>query len=303
MIALRGVLAPVVTPFRDDGEVDLTAFANNVSAHLAAGVSGIVITGSTGEAALLDDSERTALVDRARHAVPNGTTLLVGTGSESTRATIARTSAAAERGADGVLVVAPHYYGQAVTASDLRDHYLRVADASRIPVVLYSIPKYMHFAISPAVVAELARHQNIVGIKDSAGDRAVFAQFMESQGEDFAVLTGNGSFFAEALRMGSRGGILAASLFAPELTIGVWYAHEAGNDNAMDQAQSAMTPLAAQIVGAMGVAGVKAAMDYVGLAGGRPRPPLQPLDATRHTTLQVLMREAEREAGLLVAAA
>lgn len=297
MIALRGVLAPVVTPFGDDGEIDLDAFASNLSAHLASGVSGIVITGSTGEAALLDDSERNALIERARKVVATGATLLVGTGSESTRASIARTTAAAERGADGVLVVAPHYYGLAVTASDLRDHYLRVADASPVPVVLYSIPKYMHFAISPAVVAELARHENIAGIKDSAGDRAVFAQFMESQSETFTVLTGNGSFFAEALRMGARGGILAASLFAPELTLGVWHAHEAANADVMEHAQSAMTPLAVQIVGGMGVAGVKAAMDHVGLAGGRPRPPLQPLDGAKRAVLETLMRTADRETG------
>ena len=302
MIALRGVLAPVVTPFSGDGEIDLTAFANNLSAHLAAGVSGIVITGSTGEAALLDDSERSALVDRARHAVPNGATLLVGTGSESTRATIARTASAAERGADAVLVVAPHYYGTAVTQKDLLDHYRRVADASPIPVVLYSIPKYMHFAISPEVVATLATHGNIVGIKDSAGDRAVFAQFLEAQSDTFTVLTGNGSFFAEALRMGARGGILAASLFAPELTLGVWRAHEYGNAEAMDDAQASMTPLAAQIVGGMGVAGVKAAMDHVGLAGGRPRPPLQPLDSVRHAALEELMRNAERQTALVATA-
>ena len=302
MIALRGVLAPVVTPFGDGGDVDLGAFASNLRAHLDAGVSGIVITGSTGEAALLDDVERNALIEQARREVPGSAALLVGTGSESTRATIARSTAAGERGADAVLVVAPHYYGPAVTTTDLRDHYLRVADASPVPVVLYSIPKYMHFAIPPEVVAVLARHENIVGIKDSAGDRAVFAQFMESQSESFTVLTGNGSFFAEALRMGSRGGILAASLFAPELTIGVWHGYEAGNDSAVDHAQSAMTPLAAQIVGGMGVAGVKAAMDHVGLAGGRPRPPLQPLDATRRAALEVLMRDAEREAGHLVTA-
>ncbi|MDQ2665997.1 MAG: dihydrodipicolinate synthase family protein [Gemmatimonadota bacterium] len=297
MITLRGVLAPVVTPFTDDGEIDLAAFGSNLVAHLAAGVSGIVITGSTGEAALLDDNERSALVDRARHAVPNGVPLLVGTGSESTRATIARTAAAAERGADGVLVVAPHYYGLAVTSTGLRDHFLRVADASAVPVVLYSIPKYMHFAIAPEVVAELARHQNIVGIKDSAGDRAPFAQFLEAQSDSFTVLTGNGGFFAEALRSGARGGILAASLFAPEVTVGVWRAHEAGDAEAMAHAQAVMSPLAAQIVGGMGVAGVKAAMDLVGLAGGRPRPPLQALDSTKQTALEALMRNAERETG------
>lgn len=302
MIALRGVLAPVVTPFTADGEIDFAAFSNNLRAHLAAGVSGIVLSGSTGEAALLDDAERNALIDSARGVVPSDTLLLVGTGSESTRATIARTAAAAERGADGVLVVAPHYYGLAVTAKDLHDHYVRVADVSRVPVVLYSIPKYMHFAIPPEVVTQLALHQNIAGMKDSAGDPTFFAKFMEAQSETFSVLTGNGSFFAEALRMGARGGILATSLFAPELTLGVWRAHEAGNADGMERAQSAMTPLASQIVGAMGVAGVKAAMDHAGLAGGRPRPPLQPLDSVRLNALQELMRTAERETAHLVAA-
>jgi dihydrodipicolinate synthase/N-acetylneuraminate lyase len=190
-----------------------------------------------------------------------------------------------------------------VQASDLRDHYLRVADASPIPVVLYSIPKYMHFAITPAVVAELARHDNIIGIKDSAGERTQFAEYMKAQSETFTVLTGNGSFFAEALRAGARGGILAASLFAPEVTIGVFRAHERGDADAVDQAQSTMSPLAAQIVGGMGVAGVKAAMDHVGLAGGRPRPPLQPLDAQRLSTLVELMRAAERETSHVAGAA
>ncbi|CAN5186731.1 dihydrodipicolinate synthase family protein [soil metagenome] len=303
MIALRGVLAPVVTPFGDTGDIDLPAFARNLTAHLAAGVSGIVITGSTGEAALLDDAERNALIDQARSVVPSSAALLVGTGSESTRATMARTATAGERGADAVLVVAPHYYGLAVTSANLRDHYLRVADASPIPVVLYSIPKYMHFAIQPEVVAELARHQNIVGIKDSAGDRAQFAQYLNAQGTEFSVLTGNAAFFAEALRMGARGGILAASLFAPGITLGVWRAHEGGNAARMEQAQTALTPLGAQIVGAMGVAGVKAAMDHAGLAGGRPRAPLQPLDPARQSALEELMRNAEREAAQVASVA
>ena len=297
MIALRGVLAPVVTPFGDDGEIDLGAFASNLRAHLDAGVSGIVITGSTGEAALLDDVERNALVERARREVPGSAALLVGTGSESTRATIARSTAAGERGADAVLVVAPHYYGLAVTTTDLRDHYLRVADASPVPVVLYSIPKYMHFAIPPEVVAVLARHENIVGIKDSAGDRAQFGQYLVAQSTEFTVLTGNGAFFADALRMGARGGILAASLFAPAATLDVWRAHESGNAEAMEQAQAVLTPLAAQVVGGMGVAGVKAAMNHVGLAGGRPRPPLPSLDPARQAVLEELMHTAERETG------
>jgi 4-hydroxy-2-oxoglutarate aldolase len=293
MIALRGILAPAVTPFGANGEVDLDAFAHNVRAHLDAGVCGIVITGSTGEAALLDDAERNALVERARREIAGDRTLLVGTGSESTRATIARTRAAAERGADGVLVVAPHYYGDAMTPEALLAHYQRLADESPVPVLLYTIPKYMHFALPPEVVATLAHHENIVGMKDSSGDATLFARYLESQSEQFHVLTGSGVLFGEALRMGAYGGIIAVSLFAPELSLDVFRARARGDGEAAVRAQEALTPLAAKIVGGMGIAGVKAALDRVGLAGGAPRPPLSPLGSSARAVLEQLLRDAE----------
>lgn len=292
MIALHGILAPVVTPFGENGDVALDAFAHNVRAHLNAGVCGIVVTGSTGEAALLDDAERNALVERARREIGSDRTLLVGTGSESTRATIARTRAAAARGADGVLVVAPHYYGDAMTPDALLAHYRRIADESPVPVLLYTIPKYMHFALPPEVVATLAQHENIVGMKDSSGDATLFARYLESQSEQFRVLTGSGVLFGEALRMGAYGGILAVILFAPELTLDVWRARERGDTKAAVRAQEALTPLAAKIVGGMGVPGVKAALDRVGLAGGAPRPPLRPLGPPAHASLEELLRAA-----------
>jgi 4-hydroxy-2-oxoglutarate aldolase len=293
MTTLSGILAPVVTPFDADGEVDERAFASNIRAHLAAGVSGIVVTGSTGEAALLDDRERNVLVEVARREVTGGRTLLVGTGAESTRATIARTRAAAERGADAVLVVAPHYYGDAMTPDALQDHYERVADASPLPVLLYTIPKYMHFALPPDVVAQLARHENIVGMKDSSGDAGLFARYLESKSASFQVLTGSGVLYGEALRMGADGGILAVSLFAAELAFDVSRAREGGDVAAAEVAQATLTPLAARIVGGMGVAGVKAAMDRVGLAGGAPRAPLRPLAPPARALLDELLRTAE----------
>jgi len=292
VIALRGILAPVVTPFDGRGDVDLDGFASNVRAHVSAGVCGIVVTGSTGEAALLDEAERNALVGRARRELASDSTLLVGTGAESTRGTIARSRAAAERGADGVLVVAPHYYGEAMTPDALLSHYHQVADASPVPVLLYTIPKYMHFALPPEVVAQLATHENIVGMKDSSGDATLLARYLESQGDSFHVLTGSGVLFGEALRLGAHGGILAVSLFAPELSFDVWRAREAGDHAAAVRVQELLTPLAAKIVGAMGVAGVKAAMDSVGLTGGAPRSPLRPLAAPARVMLADLLRAA-----------
>jgi len=293
---LEGILAPVVTPFDASGAVDLGAFAANVRAHLAAGLHGIVVTGSTGEAALLGEDERSRLVDAARAEVPSGRPLIVGIGAESTRSTIARACDVAARGADAVLVVAPHYYGDAMTPGALRDHYRRVADASPVPVLLYTIPKYMHFALAPELVQELAGHANIVGMKDSSGDATLFRQYMAVRSSSFQVLTGSGTLLSEALRMGADGAILAVALFAPAHSLLVMAAAREGDADVLAGAQAHLTPLAAKIVAGMGVAGVKFAMDAVGLVGGAPRSPLRALDADRMGQVRDLLAAAELSA-------
>lgn len=293
MLRLQGVLAPVVTTFTSAGELDAKAFAHNLRAHLGAGLNGIVVTGSTGEAALLDEGERLRLVELARAEVPSDRPLLAGTGGESTRVTIARSRAAAERGADGVLVVAPHYYGEAMTPDALRDHYTRVADASPVPVVLYTIPKYMHFALPPDVVASLAKHENIVGMKDSAGDADLFRRYLASRSDSFRVLTGSGTLWSEALRLGADGAILAVALFAPAVALEIWSAARAGRLADAAPLQARLSPLAARIVAGMGVAGVKAALDAVGLRGGAVRAPLQPLGAPQRAAVRELVQSAE----------
>jgi len=290
--ALRGVYAPVVTTFDAKGDLDTAAFGSNLRAHLTAGLHGIVVAGSTGEAALLDEVERLRLVEAARKAVPSDRTLIVGTGGESTRGVIARTRATAERGADAVLVVAPHYYSGAMTNDALREHYTRVADASPVPVLIYTIPKYMHFAVPPELVAELAHHENIVGMKDSSGDAKLFTGYMEARSERFHVLTGSAGLFTEALRMRADGGILAAALFAPAMSLQLWQDARGGDTAGTDAVQSSFGKLGARIVGAMGVPGVKAALDLIGLRGGEPRLPLMALDSTLLGEVRELLHSA-----------
>jgi 4-hydroxy-2-oxoglutarate aldolase len=293
MKRLDGVLGPVATPFDAHEGLDLEAFRFNVRAHLEAGLGGVVVCGSTGEAALLDEEERTRLVAAAREIVPDDAWVIAGTGAESTRQTVARCVSAAGAGADAVLVVAPHYYGGgAMTPAALSAHYERVGDESPIPVLLYNIPKYTHFRLEPDLIARLAEHRNIVGMKDSSGDMAYFEQCIPAQDEAFTVLTGNGATWATALRLGASGGILAVALFAPELSLEVWRAHQDGRHDEVIDAQRRLTPLAQEIVGRMGVAGVKAAMDHVGLRGGRVRGPLMPLTPADETAVARMLREA-----------
>jgi 4-hydroxy-2-oxoglutarate aldolase len=291
---LRGVFAPVVTPFEPrTGEVDRAGFERNLRAHVGAGLHGVVVAGSTGEAPLLDEGERAALVAAARAILPPDRLVVAGAGAESTRTAVRLAARAADEGADAVIVVAPHYYGDAMTPAALSAHYRRIADKSPIPVVLYNIPKYMHFALPPAVVAELAMHENVIGIKDSAGDLELLAAYLAVQSDDFRVLTGSGGSFSQALERGAPGGILAVATFAPGLALEAYDASMQGDRRAAASAQARLGPLATHIVGSLGVPGIKAALDCVGLAGGVPRPPLLPLGGADRDRVRELLRTAE----------
>jgi 4-hydroxy-2-oxoglutarate aldolase len=293
MISLNGIFAPLVTPFAPNGEIDTTAFAFNIRAHLDAGLSGVVIAGSTGEAALLDESERSSLVEVARDILPKTKMLIVGAGAESTRYAIRLAKNAAARGADAVLVVAPHYYSAAMTSDVLLKHYRAVADASPIPVILYNIPKYMHFALPAQVVADLAKHPNIIGIKDSSGNREMLAGFAEAKSPTFSIVSGSGALLQYALGLGATGGILGVSLFAPSLALELHAAMKRGDTAAATHVQDKLAPLHMKIVAELGVPGVKAALDEIGLKGGPLRSPLVPISAADRAEVAGLIKAAE----------
>ncbi len=291
--AVSGILAPMITPFDATGELDRAGFEGNVTAHMAAGLAGVVLAGSTGEAALLDEEERGALVRWARAIVPRDRLLIAGAGAESTRQAVRLARAAAAAGADAVLVVAPHYYGgNAMTSAALHAHYGRIADESPVPVLLYNIPKYAHFVLNPELVHELSKHPNIVGIKDSSGDLSLLSTYLNAQTDQFSVLTGNAQVLATSLRAGVKGGILAVSTFVPELALEVYDRTAAGDFLSAVAAQGRLSPLGAEIVGAMGVPGVKTAHDVVGLAGGDPRSPLLPATAEVRARVKELIAGA-----------
>lgn len=294
---LHGILAPVTTPFHAGTEdLDLAGFTRNVGALVSAGLHGIVVCGSTGEAALLSDDERRVLLEAARSATPRDRQLLMGAGAESTRQTLKRCADAKAAGADAVLVVAPHYYSNAMTAEALRTHYRAVADGSPVPVVLYNIPKYMHFALPADLVAELAQHPNVIGIKDSSGDLNMLGGFLKAQSESFAVITGNAGTLVPALDAGARGGILAVADFAPTLCLQAYDAQRKGNAAAAAELQATLKPLASVIVAELGIAGVKTACDVAGLVGGPVRRPLVDLDEKAEQRVRELL------AGVVVAA-
>jgi len=274
-----GVFAPITTPFDPaTGDVRPGALRQNITRLLAAGLDGIVVAGSTGEAPLLDAEEQRRLVACARDAVPRDRLLFAGTGAESTRDAVARSQAAAAAGADAVLVRPPGYFAAALTEAALVAYYRAVADACPVPVLVYNIPKYTHVAIAPAVLGQLAAHPNILGVKDSSGDVKNVGAYRAAVPE-WSVFVGSGSLLCAALELGCDGGILALACFAARRCVDVFAAFRAGDRARAATLQEPLVALDKEIVGKLGPAGVKAAMDAVGLSGGPVRAPLPPLPA------------------------
>jgi len=287
---VNGVFAPIPTPFdQASGDVALHQLRRNVSRLLADGVNGIVVSGSTGEAPLLDADEQRRLVATAREAMQDGAWLVAGTGAESTRQTVQLTKAAAEEGADAVLVRPPGYFANAVNPATLAGHFRAVADASPIPVLLYNIPKYTHLPLAAGLLQQLDGHERIAGVKDSSGDLKNLAAYRAAV-PSWTVFAGSASLLYAALELGCQGGVIGVACFAPRLCVSLVAAFQNGDRVVAGRMQERVGPLDKEIVGKWGPAGVKAAMDAVGLYGGPPRAPLAPISATDRERIAALVR-------------
>ena len=276
---LTGIFAPLTTPFTD-GEVALDRLAANIARYQRHGLAGYLLLGSTGEAALLTDEERLAVLRAARAAIPRERTLIAGVGMESTADTVRMAVAAATAGADAVLVVTPSYFRTQMSETALLAHYTAVADASPLPVLLYNVPQFTGVVIPPAAVAHLAAHPNIAGLKDSSGDLGWLLAVLAQVPPSFQLLCGAANIIQPALAAGAAGGILAFANLAPEPCVALCEQQRAGRVGEALALQKLLLPAIALLVGRLGVAGIKAGMDERGLAGGSTRPPLLPLAET-----------------------
>lgn len=274
-INLRGLLLPITTPFSSSEEIDAEGLAGNLERWNNSGIVGYVILGSTGERVSLDESEYLQVLETARRAVPEKLTFVAGAGQQSTRGTIKEIERAAGAGAEAALVITPSFYRSAITQETLVEYYQAVADAARVPVILYSMPDLTGIKIEPETAALLSQHQNIIGMKDSSGDIVKFAETVRQVPHDFAMIIGNGTVFSEALQAGARGGILAVGCAVPALCIEIYRAVRSKDNDRAGLLQDQLTPLARAVTRTYGIGGLKTAMELAGLVGGAVRAPLR----------------------------
>lgn len=286
-----GVLPPIPTPFSDD-RLDLGPLGDNLDRWMATGLRGVLVLGTNGEAPYVDDGEAVDVVRACRARVPGGRTLLVGTGRESTRATITACRQAADAGADAVLVRPPTTYRGQMTDAALEAHYHAVADASPVPVVLYNQPLAFGVDLSAALVVRLRAHENIRGLKESSGNVGLVGEHVTGVDPGrFPVVTGVASTMFASLLVGATGVVVAVANVVPDLCVRLYDYVRAGRLDEALRLQRALTPLGHAVTRQYGVAGLKAAMTLIGYAGTSPRRPTLPAPPEVVTTLQKLLRD------------
>jgi 4-hydroxy-2-oxoglutarate aldolase len=271
-----GVFAPIPTPFVDD-ELDLGALRDNLARWMETDLAGIVVLGTNGESAQVNDNEADQLIATTRTVMPAGRVVIAGTGRESTRATVTATRRAADAGADAVLVRTPSFFKRLMTEEALIRHYTVVADAAPIPVLLYNFSAATGVNLSPIAVGKLSEHPNIIGIKESGGSIEQVGDLVVKVSPGFSVLVGSAPTFFASLCVGAIGGILALAAVQPALCVKLL---QLVQEHKFDQAlvvQRQLTQLANLVTTVYGVPGLKAALDLTGYYGGPPRHPLLPV--------------------------
>ncbi len=283
-----GIFAPIATPLVND-RIAWDKLEQNIEKWAASGLAGLVVLGSNGEFQLLTREEKEELIAFVRQHTPKDMKVMAGTGCESTAETIELSRRAAELGADAVLVVTPNYYKACYTPSALKKYYTEVADASPVPVMLYNMPGNTGINMQSSLMAELAAHPNIVGVKDSSGNIVQIAETIANTPADFAVFAGSASYLLPSLALGAVGTTAALANVLPEECVAVYEHFKAGRLEEARRLQHRLLEINRAVTARWGPAGLKAAMDMVGYYGGPPRKPILPLTPAEREELRGIL--------------
>lgn len=288
--AFAGTHVAIVTPFRDDGELDWAAWARLLDWHQSSGTDGVVVGGTTGESPTLSDSELLELTRRARAQVGGRMQVIVGCGGNSTAGTVARVRAYSEEGVDGLLLVTPAY--NKPTQEGLFRHYEAAAQATRVPLILYNVPSRTAVDMLPATVARLARLPQIVAVKEAVGDTARVRDLLAQCPPGFGILSGDDATARAAIAEGAHGVISVTGNVAPALMSQMIAAARAGDATRAAEIDLRLAGLHEKLFIETNPIPVKWALERMGMMRGRLRLPLTPLSQRHWATLEAALEQA-----------
>jgi len=284
----QGIIPPHITPFTKNGDIDEGALRRDVDFWIEARVHGLATCASNGEAVYMNAEERREVLkivlDQANGRVP----VIAGTGAPGTREAIIQTREAKDLGVDAALVVTPYFFSP--KQDEILGYYQDIAEAVDIPIILYNVPKFTGVNMEPWVVARLAEHDNVVGVKDSSGDMRQMQFLLNLAGDRISILSGVGNLIFPNLASGGQGGIVAVANIVPSKCVEVYEKFLKGDLKGAREAQAEIVALNDFVTRQHGVPAVKAAMNLLGLSGGYPRRPLLPLSEKAKEELRNILK-------------
>lgn len=283
----EGVFPALITPFTKDDKVDEDGLRSNINFAIENGVSGIVPAGCTGEAATLSHQEQKRVVDVSIDA--SSVPVIAGTGSNNTKEAIELTKYAKDAGADAAMLITPYY--NKPTDAGLIMHYKTVAEKCEIPIILYNVPSRTGKNMSADVVAELAKVENVIGIKEASGDINQVSKIIELTSEmDFIVISGDDSLTLPIMALGGKGVISVAANIIPRQMSDMVIAFLNGRLDRARELHHVLSPLFRALFLETNPIPVKTAMEWRGLAAGGLRLPLSPLSEDNATKLRSVLK-------------
>ena len=283
-----GAATAIVTPMTAEG-VDYEQFGRLIDWQIEAGIDAIVVAGTTGEGSTLTDAEHKEVIRYCVERVAGRVPVIAGTGSNDIAYAISLTKYACEVGADAMLLVTP-YYNKA-TQKGLIQSFTAVADVSTKPCILYNVPSRTGCNLLPATVAQLAKHPNIVGIKEASGNISQIAQVAHLCGDSIDIYSGNDDQIVPVMSLGGKGVISVLSNLMPAETSKICHDYLNGNTAAATAKQLELLPLVDALFCEVNPIPVKAAMAKMGYGENYLRLPLTPMEEAHAEELYALMRE------------
>jgi 4-hydroxy-2-oxoglutarate aldolase len=290
---IKGVIPPMMTPFKENGDVDFDGHAFNMEKWNEDQLCGYLVLGSNSETAYLNEAEKLRLIELTVKHARKGRLVLAGTGMESARETIALTNKAADLGVRAVLVLTPSYYFAKMNDEAQIAFFSEVADHTRIPVLIYNVTPFTHINISAQAVSVLSRHPNIIGMKDSTGNVPQLVNFQRVMDDGFNLILGTVSAWYPALTLGVEAGIFAMANCAPNECALVQRAFDDGDHDKARETYRRIFPANAAVTATFGIAGLKYASDLMGYRGGFVRNPLAPIKDAEKAKIEEIFKTAE----------
>ncbi|RKY00944.1 4-hydroxy-tetrahydrodipicolinate synthase [Candidatus Poribacteria bacterium] len=283
----EGSIVALVTPFKN-GEVDEAKLKELIEFHIENGTHGIVPCGTTGESATLSHEEHERVIDITVETVGGRIPVIAGTGSNSTAEALRLTKHAKEAGADAVLLITPYY--NKPTQEGMYRHFMTIADAVDIPMILYNVPSRTGIDLLPETVARLAEHPNIVGIKEATGSLRRASEIIQACGEDFILLSGDDFVTLPMMAVGGRGVISVAANIIPSQLAKMCELAKAGDFAAAREIHNKYFPLFEALFLETNPIPVKTAMRMMGMINGELRLPLCPMSEANEKKLEEVLR-------------